>query len=141
MEQWIVNTPEYGDNHRHATLGSGPTRLGNPTLTAADWAEAGLQLVAESGLGALTVDALARRLGVTKGSFYWHFRGRSELLAATLDCWEQRTTTESIKGLNAVPDARRRLELMLDAASSRHGRARSTRPSPKPRRIPSFARC
>jgi AcrR family transcriptional regulator len=97
--------------------GSGPTRLGNPTLTAADWAEAGLQLVAESGLGALTVDALARRLGVTKGSFYWHFRGRSELLATALDRWEQRATSEAIKGLNAVPDARRRIELMLDAAS------------------------
>src|SRR5262249_1858275 len=92
-------------------------RLGEPTLTASDWAEAALQLMAEKGLGALTVSALASRLGVTKGSFYWHFRGRSELLAAALARWEQRATTEAITGLEAVHDPRRRPELMLDAAS------------------------
>jgi AcrR family transcriptional regulator len=97
--------------------GTGPERLGTPTLTAADWAEAALQLAAEQGLGALTVGALAARLGVTKGSFYWHFKGRSELLAAALDKWEQRATTEAIKGLAAVTDHQRRLELMLGAAS------------------------
>jgi AcrR family transcriptional regulator len=93
-------------------------------LTAADWAEAALQLIAEKGLGALTVGTLATRLGVTKGSFYWHFQGRSELLAAALAQWEERTTTEAMKGLDAVADYRRRLELMLDAAS-RPPRSRS----------------
>jgi AcrR family transcriptional regulator len=96
---------------------TGAPRLGEPTLTAADWAEAALQLIAEAGLSALTVNALAARLGVTKGSFYWHFRGRSDLLAAALERWEQRATEENIKGLTAIPDPRRRLELMLDAAS------------------------
>jgi AcrR family transcriptional regulator len=96
---------------------TGATRLGEPTLTAADWAEAALHLIAEAGLGALTVNVLAARLGVTKGSFYWHFGGRSDLLAAALERWEQRATEENIKGLNAIPDPRRRLELMLDAAS------------------------
>ena len=95
---------------------SGAPRLGTPTLTASDWAEAALQLIAEKGLGALTVSALAERLGVTKGSFYWHFVGRSELLAAALDRWEQRTTTETMRGLDAIADHRRRLELILDAA-------------------------
>jgi AcrR family transcriptional regulator len=100
-----------------ARRGTGAKRLGEPTLTAADWAEAALQLIAEAGLGALTVDALAGRLGVTKGSFYWHFQGRSDLLAAALGRWEQRATSEAIKGLDGVVDPRRRLELMLDAAS------------------------
>jgi AcrR family transcriptional regulator len=95
---------------------SGAPRLGTPTLTASDWAEAALQLIAEKGLSALTVSALAGRLGVTKGSFYWHFVGRSELLAAALDRWEQRTTIETMRGLDAVADHRRRLELILDAA-------------------------
>jgi AcrR family transcriptional regulator len=63
---------------------TGKPRLGEPTLTASDWAEAALQLIAEKGLSALTVSTLATRLGVTKGSFYWHFAGRSELLAAAL---------------------------------------------------------
>src|SRR6266567_6116796 len=107
-----------------ARKGTGPKRLDEPTLTAADWAEAALQLIAEAGLGALTVEALAARLGVTKGSFYWHFKGRSDLLAAALARWEQRTTTEAITGLSAITDARQRLCLMLDA-SSQSPRSRS----------------
>jgi AcrR family transcriptional regulator len=95
---------------------TGRVRLGEPTLTASDWAEAALQLIAEQGLRALTVSTLAARLGVTKGSFYWHFHGRSELLAAALARWEQRATTDAMRGLDAVSDDRRRLELMLDAA-------------------------
>jgi AcrR family transcriptional regulator len=74
-------------------------RLGEPTLTAADWTEAALQLIAELGPAELTDDALAARLGVTKGSFYWHFRTRTELLEAALERWEQRATTEPIKAL------------------------------------------
>ena len=97
--------------------GTGKARLGEPTLTASDWAEAALQLVAEKGLRALTVGTLAVRLSVTKGSFYWHFQSRSELLAAALARWEQRATAENIKGLDAIDDPRRRLELMLDASS------------------------
>jgi AcrR family transcriptional regulator len=106
-----------------ASKGSGKERRGEPTLTASDWAEAALQLIAEKGLRALTVSTLATRLGVTKGSFYWHFQGRSELLAAALTRWE-RTTMDAISGLDAVTDHRRRLELMLDAASQQP-RARS----------------
>ena len=105
------------DRGRMAKRGSGNTRLGQPTLTAADWAEAALQLIAEAGLGALTVDTLASRLGVTKGSFYWHFTSRADLLAAALERWEQGATADHIAGLNAIPDARRRLELMLTAAA------------------------
>nr|AIA17039.1 Bacterial regulatory proteins, tetR family [uncultured bacterium] len=97
--------------------GTGKARGGEPTLTASDWAEAALQLIAEKGLSALTVSTLAARLGVTKGSFYWHFQGRAELLAAALTRWEQGATTEAMKGLDAVADDRRRLELMLEAAS------------------------
>lgn len=97
--------------------GTGSPRGGEPTLTAADWAEAGLQFIAEHGLSALTVDALARRLGVTKGSFYWHFKGRHELLTAALGRWESKATGDAMKALDAIPDARKRLELMLRAAS------------------------
>lgn len=103
---------------------TGAARLGTPTLTAADWAEAALQLIAEAGLRGLTVSALARRLGVTKGSFYWHFTGREALLAAALARWEQRATGEAVKALDAVPEYRQRLQLILDA-SSQPPRARS----------------
>ncbi len=100
-----------------ARKGTGSKRRGEPTLTAADWAEAALQFIADAGLAALTLDALAARLGVTKGSFYWHFKGRADLVAAALGRWEQRATAEAIKGLDAVTEPLRRLELMLDAAS------------------------
>ncbi|MEO7478195.1 MAG: helix-turn-helix domain-containing protein, partial [Lysobacteraceae bacterium] len=40
-------------------------------LSAADWAQAALDQLGEQGLAAVGVEPLARRLGVTKGSFYW----------------------------------------------------------------------
>lgn len=107
-----------------ASTRTGKPRLGTPTLTASDWAEAALQLIAEAGLRAVTVSALAARLGVTKGSFYWHFQGREELLAAALARWERRATEEAVQALDAIPDYRRRLELIFDA-SSQPPRARS----------------
>src|SRR5678815_367011 len=113
----VVNTLRYGDNRCMARTGTGKERRGEPTLTASDWAEAALQLIAEKGLRALTVAALAARLGVTKGSFYWHFQGRTELLAAALARWEERATSETMRALDAVTDHRRRLELILEAAA------------------------
>ena len=73
-------------------------------MTASDWAEAALQLIAEAGLRALTVSVLASRLGVTKGSFYWHFTGRDDLLAAALGRWE-RSVTDIIRSLEAIDAA------------------------------------
>ena len=68
MEMQVVNTLEYGRMIAMARKGTGAKRLDEPTLTAADWAEAALHFIAEAGLGALTVEALAGRLGVTKVS-------------------------------------------------------------------------
>ena len=45
-------------------------------------------MIAEQGVGGLAIEALARRLGVTKGSFYWHFKNREALLEAALNRWE-----------------------------------------------------
>lgn len=59
-------------------------------LTAEAWAEAALEALAAAGLEAVAVEPLARRLGVTKGSFYWHFANRDALLHAALALWEQR---------------------------------------------------
>jgi AcrR family transcriptional regulator len=117
METEAVNTLEYGKMSTMARKGTGAKRLDEATLTSSDWVEGALQLISDAGLGALTVEALATRLGVTKGSFYWHFKGRSELLAGALMLWEHRATTEAIAGLSAVTDARKRLTLMLEAAT------------------------
>jgi len=50
-----------------------------------DWLRAALELLGEKGIGSITIDALCTRLGLTKGSFYWHFSGRQELLSAMAD--------------------------------------------------------
>ncbi|MGH8030273.1 MAG: TetR/AcrR family transcriptional regulator [Arenimonas sp.] len=78
-------------------------------LSAEDWALAALDVLAENGLAAVAVEPLAKRLGVTKGSFYWHFPSREALLVAALERWE-RTEQETVFGqLEAVSDPRARL--------------------------------
>src|SRR6185436_622522 len=52
--------------------------------SAVDWEDAALAAIAEHGLASLAIPDLARTLGVTKGSFYWHFRGIQELVDAAL---------------------------------------------------------
>ena len=78
-------------------------------LSAEDWEEAALQLIAEQGVNAVAVEALARQLGVTKGSFYWHFRTREALVQAALERWELYAEREIISQIEAIPDPRVRL--------------------------------
>lgn len=73
-------------------------------LTRADWTGAALAALAAEGLGGVAVEPLARRLNATKGSFYWHFTGRDELIAATLEHWEQEGTTAVIEQVRAMAD-------------------------------------
>lgn len=73
---------------------SAPHARGHARLNATDWEHGALELIAEEGVAALAVEALARRLGVTKGSFYWHFRNREALLLAALKRWESDDTRE-----------------------------------------------
>jgi AcrR family transcriptional regulator len=60
----------------------------------------------------VAVEPLARALGATKGSFYWHFSDRAALVATTLELWEQRETTEVIERIGALPTPRERLEAL-----------------------------
>lgn len=78
-------------------------------LSADDWAQAALDVVAEDGVSAVAVEPLARRLGVTKGSFYWHFPSRDALLKSALERWEQVELDEVFAQLEAVADPRLRL--------------------------------
>ena len=78
-------------------------------LSAEDWEEAALRLIAEQGVNAVAVEALARQLGVTKGSFYWHFRTREALVQAALERWELYAEREIISQIEAIPDPRVRL--------------------------------
>ena len=80
------------------------------TLTAEDWARAALEAIAEDGVTAVAVEPLARSLGVTKGSFYWHFANREALLRAALSLWEKQETDDVLKRIGDEPDPVRRIE-------------------------------
>lgn len=51
------------------------------------WVRAATQTLSDSGVDGVKVETLARQIGLTKGSFYWHFKDRRELLDAVLDSW------------------------------------------------------
>ena len=79
------------------------------TLTAADWEREALELIADCGVQALAIEPLARRMGITKGSFYWHFSGRESLLERALERWEEHDSRNLNKSLGEIDDPRERL--------------------------------
>jgi AcrR family transcriptional regulator len=89
-----------------------------PKKNRDDWIRAGLRRLARKGVEAVRVEPLARQLGVTKGSFYWHFRDRAELLDALLEEWAE-TATEAIivRSEAAGSDPRARLERLTGLAT------------------------
>jgi AcrR family transcriptional regulator len=60
-------------------------------LTREHWIKGARTALLSGGVGAVSVEKLAKQLGVTKGSFYWHFADRAELLEALLAEWESET--------------------------------------------------
>lgn len=83
-------------------------------LGVAAWLAAAWSALAREGVEGVRVERLAARLGVTKGSFYWHFADRTALLDALLDDWERRATTAVIEHVDgAAGDPRERLYVLL----------------------------
>ena len=85
-------------------------------LERADWVAAGLDALERDGVEAVAVVPLARELGVTRGSFYWHFASRDELLDAVLERWEREHSTDVLEAVAAIPDPRVRLTEILERA-------------------------
>lgn len=79
------------------------------TLSAGDWEQQALVLIAEKGIRAVAVESLAARMGVTKGSFYWHFQNRESLLEQSLIRWEKHDAANLQTSLGAITDPRERL--------------------------------
>ena len=65
-----------------------------PRLSRSDWLEVALELLRDDGINAVTVDALAVKLGITRGSFYHHFKDRHDLYKDMLDYWKLKWTVE-----------------------------------------------
>jgi AcrR family transcriptional regulator len=71
-----------------------------------DWLIQGIETLRNSGIDAVRVEPMARLLGVTKGSFYWHFKDRGEFLDGLLEYWETEMT-DKIASASRPPRAHR----------------------------------
>ena len=75
------------------------TKSADQLLDRSAWVEAALAMLVNSSIEKVGVEPLAKKLGVTKGSFYWHFKDRAELHLAILQTWRQRATLNVIDRL------------------------------------------
>lgn len=91
-------------------------------LTPEVWIDAATDVLVSEGIDHVRVDVLAKQLSVTRGSFYWHFRDREDLLRRVLQAWSERATlslTRRLAGASSDP-----LERLKDMISLPHrGRA------------------
>ena len=91
---------------------TGPTKQtgSTPVREALDrtaWIAGALGIVAQEGIGGLRVESLAKHLGVTKGSFYWHFKDRRDLIDAVLDDWRNSRIRDIRKQTSTEPGKER----------------------------------
>lgn len=89
-----------------------------PRLSSEDWIMAGFRALTQNGSKALKVEPLARELGTTKGSFYWHFKDLSDFHNQMLVLWEHRAVDAITEGLSSEPDPVRRLYRLGEIATS-----------------------
>lgn len=73
-----------------------PSRTERGALSPADWINAATELLVDRSIDAVRVDVLAKILLVTRGSFYWHFSDREDLLQQVLSNWREAQTEEII---------------------------------------------
>src|SRR3982751_6255380 len=93
---------------RHLT-GTGMT----DQLSAKDWLHRGLETLAKSGFTPPKAEPLAKAMGVSRGSFYWHFADIGAYHAAILKHWRDVAAEQIIAGLEAASDRDNPLLLLL----------------------------
>lgn len=69
------------------------------------WIKAATSIVVDHGIDGLRVEVLAKKLKVTKGSFYWHFKDRRDLLDAVLAVWKEGRVSDIRKQTSCAPGA------------------------------------
>lgn len=85
-------------------------------LSAKDWLDQGLKVLAERGFTALKAEPLAKAMGVSRGSFYWHFADIGAFHAAILKHWREVAAEEIIANLEAASGTDSPLQLLLRQA-------------------------
>jgi AcrR family transcriptional regulator len=97
------------------TVMYGPRRM-TRRLTAQDWIDFALKTLAREGFQALKADVLARKLGVSRGSFYWHFTALGAFHARVVGHWREQATEAIIAGLERYHSREQRLDVLLRGA-------------------------
>lgn len=82
-------------------------------LSAKDWLDQGLKALAEHGYTALKAEPLAKALGVSRGSFYWHFADVEAFHAAILKHWREVAAERIIAEVEASAGGENPLQLLL----------------------------
>ena len=101
---------------------------GRQPLTPEAWIDAATEVLMDRGIDHVRVDVLATQLGVTRGSFYWHFRDREDLLRRVLEAWRNRATVQLTRRLSlAGPDARTQLRDVISLPHRGRAAARAAR--------------
>ena len=98
-------------------------KTGRRTLTRLDWIDAATEILVSKSVDAIHPATLARDLGITIGSFYYHFKDRNDLLASVLRQWHERTTAQVMHEYEGMPIAEMAYELMalpLHGLTARH---------------------
>ena len=88
----------------------------NDQLSAGDWLDQGLKTLAERGFTALKAEPLAKSMGVSRGSFYWHFADIGAFHAAILQHWRDVAAEQIIANLEAASGHDDPLRLLLRGA-------------------------
>jgi len=90
------------------------TQLARTPLTREDWIDAAIDVMAKGSVEQVMIERLGAMMSVSRGSFYWHFHSRDELLQAILDRWTQTATLGVNEHLDRQePDPARRLLLYM----------------------------
>jgi AcrR family transcriptional regulator len=82
-------------------------------LSAKDWLDQGLKTLAKSGFTALKAEPLAKAMGVSRGSFYWHFADIGAFHAAILKQWHEVAAEQIIANVEAASKHENPLTLLL----------------------------
>jgi AcrR family transcriptional regulator len=85
-------------------------------LTALDWIDFALATLKHEGFGALKADVLARKLGVSRGSFYWHFSNLGTFHARVIEHWREMATEAIIADLEQYDSVEERFTVLARRA-------------------------
>ncbi|MCK1518690.1 TetR/AcrR family transcriptional regulator [Bradyrhizobium sp. 190] len=85
----------------------------NDQLSAKDWLDQGLKTLASRGFTALKAEPLAKAMGVSRGSFYWHFADIGAFHAAILARWHEVAAEQIIANVEAASNDENPLALLL----------------------------